>query len=90
MAIAKEAALKIKQLNYIHAQAMGACQMKHGPIALIQSNKNKQTVVFLFILKNETFTVLMNALDQMHSRKAYVVVITDCLDLIEQQHNETV
>lgn len=33
---------------------------------------------------------MMNALDQMHSRKAYVIVITDCLDLIEQQHNETV
>jgi len=25
MAIAKEAALKIKELNYIHAEALGAC-----------------------------------------------------------------
>ena len=37
MAIAREAALKIKELNYIHAEAMGATEMKHGPIALIDS-----------------------------------------------------
>lgn len=39
LAIAREAALKIKQLNYIHAEAMGACEMKHGPIALVASDK---------------------------------------------------
>jgi len=37
MAIAREAALKIKELNYIHAEALGASEMKHGPIALIDS-----------------------------------------------------
>jgi hypothetical protein len=26
----------------------------------------------------------MNALDQMHSRNAYVVVITDCIDLLKE------
>lgn len=86
MAIAREAALKIKQLNYIHAQALGAAEMKHGPIALIDSSEGKQktTVIFLFILENETYHYLINALDQVHSRNAYVVVITDCLHLIEE------
>lgn len=78
MGIAREAALKIKELNYIHAEAMGACEMKHGPIALIASDKPQDTVVFLFVLDNDTFPLLMNALDQMHSRKAYVVIVTDC------------
>lgn len=41
LGIAKEAALKIKELNYIHAEALGACEMKHGPIALIESGKVK-------------------------------------------------
>lgn len=31
-----------------------------------------------FILDNETLSLLMNALDQMHSRKAHIVVVTDC------------
>jgi glutamine---fructose-6-phosphate transaminase (isomerizing) len=52
--------------------------MKHGPIALVNSEVAQETTVFLFILDNDTFNLLMNTLDQMHSRKAYVVVITDC------------
>jgi glucosamine--fructose-6-phosphate aminotransferase (isomerizing) len=88
LAIAREAALKIKELNYIHAEAMGACEMKHGPIAMIASDKPKETVVFLFILDNETFPLLMNALDQMHSRKAYIVVVTDCKKKIDAAFEE--
>lgn len=91
MGIAREAALKIKELNYIHAEAMGACEMKHGPIAMIESNhdvlsKNPQlqSVVFLFVLDNQDFETMMNAIDQMHSRRAYVVIITNCLQKIEQ------
>jgi glucosamine--fructose-6-phosphate aminotransferase (isomerizing) len=69
---------------------MGACEMKHGPIALIESHKKQETAVILFILRNETFTVMMNALDQMHSRNAYVIIITDCQEEIEEQHNKEV
>lgn len=78
MPIAKEAALKIKELNYIHAEALGACEMKHGPIALIESDKPKKTAVILFILDNETFEVCANAFDQMSSRNALVILVTDC------------
>ena len=90
MAIARQAALKIKELNYIHAEAMGATEMKHGPIALIDSRpgKEKSTVVFLFILDNQTLNVLTNALDQMHSRNAYVVVITDCIEKLQQNFEQ--
>ena len=60
--------------------------MKHGPIALIDSTNGheKTTVVFLFILNNDTFAVLTNCLDQMHSRNAYVVVITDCIEKLQE------
>ena len=78
MPIAKEAALKIKQLNYIHAEALGACEMKHGPIALIDSDHPKETAVILFIFDNDTFEVCANAFDQMSSRNALVIVVTDC------------
>jgi glucosamine 6-phosphate synthetase-like amidotransferase/phosphosugar isomerase protein len=39
-------------LTYIHAEALGACEMKHGPIAMIESDKKLETVIFLFILDN--------------------------------------
>ena len=34
-AVAHEAALKMKEISYIHAEAYAAGEMKHGPIALI-------------------------------------------------------
>lgn len=37
-AIAHEAALKMKEISYIHAEAYAAGEMKHGPIALIDEN----------------------------------------------------
>ena len=93
MGIAREAALKIKELNYIHAEAMGACEMKHGPIALIESDSSKfadnphlQTAVILFVLDNDDFEVMMNAIDQLHSRQAYVVVITNCKQKIDEHY----
>lgn len=88
MAIAKEAALKIKELNYIHAEALGACEMKHGPIALIESEKIAETVVILFVLDNPTYEVMMNAVDQMASRNAYVVILTDCQAKIEEDNEK--
>ena len=51
----------------------------------LEENPSLQTVVFLFILDNEEYRVMMNALDQMHSRLAYVVVVTNCLKKIEEE-----
>jgi glucosamine--fructose-6-phosphate aminotransferase (isomerizing) len=36
--IAMEGALKLKEISYIHAEGYAAGEMKHGPIALIDSN----------------------------------------------------
>lgn len=52
--------------------------MKHGPIALIESEKPKETAVILFILDNDTFEVCANAFDQMRSRNALVIIVTNC------------
>lgn len=52
--------------------------MKHGPIALIESDIPKKTPVILFILDNDTFQQCTNAFDQMNSRNALVIIVTDC------------
>jgi len=36
--VAKEAALKIKELSYIHAEGYSAAELKHGPLALIDKS----------------------------------------------------
>lgn len=60
--------------------------MKHGPIALIESDKPKETAVILFILDNDTFEVCANAFDQMTSRNALVVIVTDCKQKIIEHY----
>jgi glucosamine--fructose-6-phosphate aminotransferase (isomerizing) len=85
--VAKEAALKMKELNYIHAEALGASEMKHGPIALIDSDKPKSTTIILFVLDNDTYEPLMNAVDQMSSRNAQLVIVTDCRHKILQHYD---
>ena len=37
-AIAKEGALKLKEISYIHAESYPAGELKHGPIALIDES----------------------------------------------------
>jgi glucosamine--fructose-6-phosphate aminotransferase (isomerizing) len=36
--VAKEGALKLKEISYIHAEAYPAGELKHGPLALIDEN----------------------------------------------------
>lgn len=60
--------------------------MKHGPIALIESDKPKETAVILFILDNDTFEVCANAFDQMQSRNALVIIVTDCKQKIVEHY----
>ena len=46
--IAREGALKIKETTYIHAETFTSGEMKHGPIALINADKNEETKGFSF------------------------------------------
>lgn len=84
LAIAKEGALKIKELCYIHAEAFGASEMKHGPLALINCDRPKETSIILLVLDDGNLPAMKVAIDEMHSRKAHITVITNCLSKLNQ------
>ena len=42
--IALEGALKLKEITYIHAEAYAACELKHGPLALVTEEMTVVTV----------------------------------------------
>lgn len=65
--IALEAAIKIQEVSYIHAQGFAAGELKHGPIALIQ----KGTVCVVLGDDQETVS---NAIE-LKSRGAFIVGI---------------
>ncbi len=66
---AKEFALKLKEIAYLHAEAFSAGELKHGPIALI----DKKSVVFCLVAQDEHLSDVLNAAAQVKSRGARVI-----------------
>ncbi|MDG7000538.1 MAG: glutamine--fructose-6-phosphate transaminase (isomerizing) [Nitrososphaerota archaeon] len=69
-ATALEAALKIKEVSYIHAEAFAAGELKHGPISLI----GKGTPCIVFVSKDTEKNILSNAME-VKSRGGYLIGI---------------
>ena len=72
-AIAKEGALKIKEISYIHAEGYSASSLKHGPFALLE----KDFPVVMIAPKNNYYSKLENAYEEVLSRYAKIIFITD-------------
>ena len=71
--IAKEAALKIKEICYIHAEGYSSSSLKHGPFALLEKN----FPVIIIGIDNEHYSKIENAYEEIKSRYAKVFFITD-------------
>jgi len=66
--VAREAALKIKEVSYIHAEGFPAGELKHGSIALIEEG----TPVIAFSDDNTRDLTVSNAME-VKARGAYVI-----------------
>jgi glucosamine--fructose-6-phosphate aminotransferase (isomerizing) len=71
--IADEGSLKIKEIAYIHTEGYAGGSLKHGPFALIDSD----TVIILIAPKDENFSKMINAAEEVHSRNARIILITN-------------
>jgi len=71
--IALEGALKIKEVAYIHAEGYSTTELKHGPIALIDTN----TPVIIIDIDYEHRDKTNNAYNEIVSRNACVIMITN-------------
>lgn len=72
-AIAKEGALKIKEITYIHAEGYASSALKHGPYSLLQ----KGTPVIVIIPEDEHFAQNNNIIEEIKARHAFIIAITD-------------
>ncbi|MBO3840254.1 MAG: glutamine--fructose-6-phosphate transaminase (isomerizing) [Candidatus Brockarchaeota archaeon] len=68
---AMEAALKIKEASYIHAEAFAGGELKHGTIALIEEG----TPCIVFVSEESSREVLSNAIE-IKSRGGYIIGIS--------------
>ena len=71
--IAKEAALKLKELTYIHAEGIPGGELKHGSLALMDSN------VFVIIINpnDSTYQETLNSANEIKARGAKIIGISD-------------
>ncbi|MBI2084533.1 MAG: glutamine--fructose-6-phosphate transaminase (isomerizing) [Candidatus Aenigmarchaeota archaeon] len=68
---ALEAALKIKEVSYIHAEAFAGGELKHGPIALVEDG----TPCIVFVSEETEKEILSNA-NEIKSRGGYIIGVS--------------
>ncbi|MFK7863419.1 MAG: glutamine--fructose-6-phosphate transaminase (isomerizing) [Pseudohongiellaceae bacterium] len=71
--VAKEGALKLKEISYIHAEAYPAGELKHGPLALVD---NKMPVIAV-APNNELLGKLKANLSEVSARGGKLYVFAD-------------
>ena len=80
--LAMEAALKCKEISYVHAEGYAAGEMKHGPIALL----DREFPVVALAPRGPLFDKMMSAIQQVSARQARVIAIGDEGDEELRQH----
>lgn len=83
--MALEAALKLKEISYVHAEAYAAGELKHGPIALI----DKTLPVVIFAPKDVLFEKTISNMQEVLARHGQVTLLTDAegAKLAGEAHN---
>ena len=73
--IAKEGALKIKELSYIHAEGVATGELKHGPLALM----DEDTYVIVINPKDDgsTYADNLSNISEIKSRGAKIIGVSD-------------
>lgn len=69
--VAMEGALKLKEISYIHAEGYPAAEMKHGPIALIDSDMP----VVVIATHNAMYEKVLSNIQEIKARKGRVVAL---------------
>lgn len=80
-AIAKEGALKIKEVSYIHAEGYSSSALKHGPFALIENN----LPILLLDIDDIYRDKMVNIYQEVKARNALVITITNDF-VLDREH----
>jgi len=68
-----EGALKVKELTYMHSEGIQAGELKHGPLALVDST----VPIMMIITRDHVFSKCMNALQQVTARDGRPILICE-------------
>jgi glucosamine--fructose-6-phosphate aminotransferase (isomerizing) len=66
-----EGALKLKEISYIHAEGYSAAEMKHGPIALIDSS----TPTIFLVPQDSMYEKTLANMAMIRARKGPIIAV---------------
>lgn len=75
--------MKLKEIGYIHAEGYSGGSLKHGPFALI----DKGTPIILILLNDDDRNYMKSTVNEVKSRGAYTIVITNISEYNEGDIN---
>jgi len=78
-AIAREGALKIKELSYIHAEGYSSSSLKHGPFALLDDKS-----ISLLLMDEKNITNLESTYYEISARDTNIYVLTDSDSIVTE------
>ena len=78
-AIAREGALKIKELSYIHAEGYSSSSLKHGPFALLDDKS-----MSLLLMDEKNITNLESTYYEISARNTNIYVLTDSDSIVTE------
>ena len=85
--VAMEGALKLKEISYIHAEGYPAAEMKHGPIALIDSDMP----VVVIATRNSMYEKVLSNIQEIKARKGKIIAfVTKGDDTISRMVDEVI
>lgn len=76
--VALEGALKLKEISYIHAEGYPAAEMKHGPIALIDSDMP----VVVIATHNAMYEKVLSNIQEIKARQGRVIALVSKGDTV--------
>ncbi|PAB60213.1 glutamine--fructose-6-phosphate transaminase (isomerizing) [Anaeromicrobium sediminis] len=67
--VASEGSLKLKEISYIHSEAIAAGELKHGTIALIEEGR----LVIALATQDRLYDKMLSNIQEVRARGAYVI-----------------
>jgi glucosamine--fructose-6-phosphate aminotransferase (isomerizing) len=80
--MALEAALKIKEVSYLHAEGFAGGELKHGVIALIDEG----TPCIVLAPNDETFRSIVSGAEEIRARGGYIIGISPLASNVWDEH----
>jgi len=84
--VAMEGALKLKEISYIHAEAYPAGELKHGPLALVDSDMP----IIAVAPNNVLLEKLKSNLSEVRARGGKLLVFADASVSVEGDENDRI